>query len=305
MYSTVTFMREVTAHLITFEKFLNMAITNLEETAGNDPEPNPDQFPNLDLDSLQDSKRLLRVLLQAETWHITAGLCRKGPASLTTICHGELWESNILLRKTVRDPDDANQRVKVVDWKNAKVSTCTTDLAFLMLSSTTYKLRAEHTRDILSSYHKTLCEHLEQMTSTVTPPTLDELEKDYYHSLEYALVQAICMLVQQMHCKTSEIDELSQSLIEETTGTTMDTDMASEEHRRTYHAALETLKKYERRALNICRDLDLEHVEKFVQNCVKAEPSGAPGISGPQDAQLDRDNDTDLSVLHDPDHCEM
>ena len=48
---------------------------------------------------------------------------------LTTVVHGELWDRNVMMC-----PEN---KVKILDWKNAKLASSTLDLAFLMLTSTT------------------------------------------------------------------------------------------------------------------------------------------------------------------------
>ncbi len=54
---------------------------------------------------------------------------------MTTIIHGELWDGNILINAT------DNNAVKLLDWKNGKVSSATLDLALLMLTSTSSQMR--------------------------------------------------------------------------------------------------------------------------------------------------------------------
>ena len=79
--------------------------------------------------------------------------------------------------------------VKVLDWKNAKIATSTLDLAFLMLSSTNSAMRSESTGEILSTYHNVFCHYVSILNPKLAIPTAEELETDYYHSLEYAVLQ--------------------------------------------------------------------------------------------------------------------
>ena len=65
---------------------------------------------------------------------------------LDTIIHGELWDRNLLM---------VDKKVKILDWKNAKLATATLDLAFLMLTSTTSDIRDAYSKDLLNTYHKT------------------------------------------------------------------------------------------------------------------------------------------------------
>ena len=70
-----------------------------------------------------------------------------------------------------------------------KIATATLDLAFLMLTSTKSDLRSESTGEILSTYHDVFCQYLSILNPALEKPTIEELEVDYYHSLEYAVLQ--------------------------------------------------------------------------------------------------------------------
>ena len=111
---------------------------------------------------------------------------------MTTICHGELWERNILLknkRRNNQSTEENSDNVKILDWKNAKIATATLDLAFLLLSSTNSAMRSESTGEILSTFHDVFCNYLSILNPSLDKPSIEELEADYYHSLEYALLQ--------------------------------------------------------------------------------------------------------------------
>merc|ERR1719411_1660776 len=79
-------------------------------------------------------------------------LRRQVDTPFNTIIHGELWEKNMLFRQT--EVDTAPQCL-VLDWKNAKIASATKDVAFLLLSSTTNRLRTECLMEILQHYHAT------------------------------------------------------------------------------------------------------------------------------------------------------
>jgi len=134
-------------------------------------------------------------VLNIDTWQLVEGLCRSGPPALTTICHGELWERNILLKvaetkdQSSSSSVQSNDDLKILDWKNVKIATATLDLAFLMLTSTKSDLRSESTGEILSTYHDVFCQYLSILNPDLQKPTIEELEVDYYHSLEYAILQ--------------------------------------------------------------------------------------------------------------------
>ena len=134
-------------------------------------------------------------ILSVDTWQLVEGVRRPGPSTLTTICHGELWERNILLRnrrsteQSTSSAEKNTDNVKILDWKNTKIATATLDLAFLMLSSTNSAMRSESTGAILSTYHEVFCQYLFMLNPTLEKPSIEDVEADYYHSLEYAIFQ--------------------------------------------------------------------------------------------------------------------
>ena len=139
-------------------------------TASSSPPTPKDITP----DCIAEARRQFSRMKKVDAWDLVKGFTRPGHKLLTTICHGELWEGNILMRKTTTDGvgvaghahNNNNQlpaRVKLLDWKNAKISTSTLDLAFLMFSSATYKLRSESTAKILGLYHETYCRTLAEL----------------------------------------------------------------------------------------------------------------------------------------------
>ena len=139
-------------------------------------------------------------ILNVDTWQLVQGLSRSGPSTLTTICHGELWDRNILLKpegikgQSGLNSDQQNDYVKILDWKNVKIATATLDLAFLMLSSTKSDMRSESTGEILSTYHDVFSQYLSILNPHLEKPTIEELEADYYKSLEYAILQ-VCIKI--------------------------------------------------------------------------------------------------------------
>ena len=58
-----------------------------------------------------------------------------------------------------------------------------------MLSSTNSAMRSESTGEILSAYHDVFCQYLSMLNPTLEKPSIEEVEADYYHSLEYAILQ--------------------------------------------------------------------------------------------------------------------
>ena len=82
-------------------------------------------------DDIQEIKVQFSKLKSCDSFLLLKNLRRPSKGQkLTTIVHGELWDRNVLL-------NDTDQAI-VLDWKNAKLASATLDLAFLMLSSTTW-----------------------------------------------------------------------------------------------------------------------------------------------------------------------
>ena len=89
-------------------------------------------------------------------------------------------------------PED---KVKILDWKNAKLASSTLDLAFLMLTSTTSDVRSKCTNDLLKSYHKMFCQTLEKLgVPSQEQPSFCEILEDYQISLQVAVLQVSIIL---------------------------------------------------------------------------------------------------------------
>ena len=88
-----------------------------------------DAIPKTSVDSLHDIKVQFTRLKSCDAFLLLKNL-RRPSGKLTTIIHGELWDRNVLLKN--------DHQAIIIDWKNAKLATATLDLAFLMLSSTTW-----------------------------------------------------------------------------------------------------------------------------------------------------------------------
>ena len=120
------------------------------------------------------------------------GLRRQAASEgLNTIIHGELWERNILFRP-------ADGRCTLLDWKNAKVAAATLDLAFLLFSSCSGEAVVRHRAAALERYRAAHEAALARLAPACAAPTAEELEADFALSLKDALLQAICMFVQEM-----------------------------------------------------------------------------------------------------------
>lgn len=165
-------------------------------------------------------------------------LRRQVDTPFNTIIHGELWEKNMLFRDGEDENFQPTVECVVLDWKNAKIASATKDIAFLLLSSTTNQLRKIYLDDILRSYYKTFCETLEILNTDLLnckDLTFEEFYKDYTISTKGAFMQAVCVLVQEMQ-------HFEQQL-------------SSEAERKPSSLEIgETLRIYERRALNLMND---------------------------------------------------
>jgi len=165
-------------------------------------------------------------------------LRRQVDTPFNTIIHGELWEKNMLFRDGEDEHFQPTVECVVLDWKNAKIASATKDIAFLLLSSTTNQLRKLYLDDVLRSYYTTFCETLEILNTDLLnckDLTFEEFYKDYTISTKGAFMQAVCVLVQEMQ-------HFEQQLSPEA------------ERKPSSLEIGETLRIYERRALNLMND---------------------------------------------------
>ena len=207
MYANSRFVQELSGHMATYDEFLKMVAADMASSSSSvSSSPNECIITG---ESIAEARRQFSRMLKVDTWDLVKGFRRQGPKLMTTICHGEFWEGNILIRK---QGNGSECQVKLLDWKNTKISTSTLDLAFLMFCSTNYKLRSESTSEILQLYHDTYCDTLAELSPELRAPSIDELEEDYHQSSEYALLQAIVMFVQQMHQFNTLIEDLSKPM---------------------------------------------------------------------------------------------
>ena len=158
---------------------------------------------------------------------------RQVDSPFNTVVHGELWEKNMLFRQG----DEESYDCVILDWKNAKIASATKDLAFLLLSSTTNELRTESLDEILQHYYSTFCETLKLLDEELWAiVTYDEFLADYKLSTLGAFMQAVCVLVQEMHFYEHQLTQERENLQE----------------------IADTLRVYETRALNMMHDVTLK-----------------------------------------------
>merc|ERR1719266_1462440 len=155
-----------------FELLLNCAMTG-------------DSSSQVDIseDDLIDIRNQFSKLKSCDPYLLLNNLRRHSKSGkLTTIVHGELWDRNVLML------DD--DKVKILDWKNAKLASATLDLAFLMLTSTTSDVRSCYTNDLLRSYHKVFCQTMDKFgIPSQEQPSFCEILEDYQISLQVAILQ--------------------------------------------------------------------------------------------------------------------
>ena len=225
MYSNGLLLKEISECIESFELLLNYATSSSIQI----------DLPEEDLKEIQSQFFKLKccdhyLLIQNLRRHSSTG-------KLNTIIHGELWDRNLMLNK--------ENKVKILDWKNAKLASATLDLAFLMLSSTTFEVREDGTTDLLNSYLEVFNLTLEKFNVSADEKlTLPELLEDYQISLQVAVLQALCMFVQEMHYMTQNIAKA----VDQNNSDEVD-DLS------------ERLKIYELRALTLFKDLDLSQIE--------------------------------------------
>jgi len=165
-------------------------------------------------------------------------LRRQVDTPFNTIIHGELWEKNMLFRDSEDEHFKSTLECVVLDWKNAKIASATKDIAFLLLSSTTNQLRKQYLDVILRKYYSTFCETLGILNADLLNCkglTFEDFYTDYKVSTKGAFMQAVCVLVQEMQ-------HYEHQLSSET------------ERKASLFEIGETLRIYERRALNLMND---------------------------------------------------
>jgi len=165
-------------------------------------------------------------------------LRRQVETPFNTIIHGELWEKNMLFRDTEDEHFKSMLDCVVLDWKNAKIASSTKDIAFLLFSSTTNKLRKESLDVILKQYYTTFCETLGVLDPDILKCkglTFEDFYSDYKISTKGAFMQAVCVLVQEMQHVEHQLNHEA-------------------EKKASVYEIGETLRIYERRALNLMND---------------------------------------------------
>jgi len=165
-------------------------------------------------------------------------LRRQVDTPFNTVIHGELWEKNMLFRDDEDENLQSTLECVVLDWKNAKIASATKDIAFLLLSSTTNQLRKKHLDEILQRYYSRFCATLQMLNADLLNCkglTFEDFYADYKVSTKGAFMQAVCVLVQEMQHYEQQL--------------------STENCRKASPFEIgETLRIYERRALNLMND---------------------------------------------------
>jgi len=165
-------------------------------------------------------------------------LRRQVDTPFNTIIHGELWEKNMLFKDSEDEHFQSALECVVLDWKNAKIASATKDIAFLLLSSTTNHLRKEYLDDILRRYYSIFCETLAILNADLLNCkglTFEDFYTDYKVSTKGAFMQAVCVLVQEMQHYENQLS-------------------SENDRKASLYDIGETLRIYERRALNLMND---------------------------------------------------
>eukprot|EP00092_Neocalanus_flemingeri_P050059 GFUD01057739.1.p1 GENE.GFUD01057739.1~~GFUD01057739.1.p1 ORF type:complete len:517 (-),score=103.95 GFUD01057739.1:128-1678(-) len=165
-------------------------------------------------------------------------LRRQVDTPFNTIVHGEIWEKNMLFKDSEDEHFKSTLECVVLDWKNAKIASATKDIAFLLLSSTTNQLRKEFLDVILCKYYSTFCETLRILNPDLLKSnglTFEDFYTDYKISTKGAFMQAVCVLVQEMQHIEHQLN-------------------FGADRKKSDFEIGETLRIYERRALNLMND---------------------------------------------------
>ncbi|XP_059090470.1 uncharacterized protein LOC131886221 [Tigriopus californicus] len=181
------------------------------------------------LGEFSEAKELFdKLRCEHGVWDMLQGLKRRGPESLNTIIHGELWEKNILFH--------ANEpKCVLLDWKNAKIASPMLDLAFLLFSSSNiHMISTEGQTKVLKAYHTSFCSTLKNLMPKCKPPSFSALQVDFLQTVRDALMQSICIFVQEM--------EFMENAITKTAG--QDVELVNK------------MQIYERRAMNLLLGID-------------------------------------------------
>ena len=148
---------------------------------------------------------ITNVLTQGESGVTQMFSCMRRQVStpFNTIVHGECWEKNVLFKQ-----EGEEIKCLVLDWKNTKIASATKDLAFFLMSSTSNELRSEKGEMILKTYFATFSQTLGMIQpQTVKDPSLtyENFYSDYKISTKGALMQSVCVLVQEMQHLESQL----------------------------------------------------------------------------------------------------
>ncbi|XP_078693855.1 uncharacterized protein LOC144923327 [Branchiostoma floridae x Branchiostoma belcheri] len=136
----------------------------------------------------------------------------EGP--LMVLCHGDCWANNIMFKVDHAGvPVDA----MLVDWQCVCRASPSSDLAFLLLSSTDRSLRQRHVNEILADYHGVLTTTIQKYGLALPGYSLDKLREDYLAERVSGLIQCMasydCFVGHQasMERLRDSVEELRES----------------------------------------------------------------------------------------------
>ena len=113
-------------------------------------------------------------------------------SSNVSVCHGDLWMSNILFPPTSSTECTTTPHCYFIDWQFMRVFAGVTDLAFLLLTSVSHDLRKSRTANFLQLYHTTLLETNPELGWSYS---LKDCTREYETiGLSFALVQLVASI---------------------------------------------------------------------------------------------------------------
>ena len=72
-----------------------------------------------------------------------------------TVCHGDMWMGNLMFKPAGEDAEAETMECTIIDFHSAQFLSPATDLAHLLLTSTTRKYRQKHWDEVIQSYYDT------------------------------------------------------------------------------------------------------------------------------------------------------
>ncbi|KAK3856192.1 hypothetical protein Pcinc_037465 [Petrolisthes cinctipes] len=125
----------------------------------------------------------------------------KLPAKLKALCddqsqhklqcltHGDFWSGNLLYKHVEKGEKKTPVSLKVIDWQLAQWNNPVFDLHYILNTSTTFKMRRDHTEEILQHYHDTFTKVTTAMRTPVPNWNYDQFKEEYERT---SLIGLLC-----------------------------------------------------------------------------------------------------------------